>query len=179
MRRAGGSVSGVQREIARLERLGLVFSRIDEAGRKQVSLMPEHPLADPLAGLVAAESRAAYATRGVSPPEAGGLAAALNPRVRGLVTPILETCLAFGATRVALFGSATQADIAVVPADLDISVRFGPDDSRSRAERYFGLKRALERVTGMHVDLREADYGDNPYLLREIEATEVVLYEAA
>jgi predicted nucleotidyltransferase/DNA-binding transcriptional ArsR family regulator len=178
VRRAGGSISGVQREITRLEQLGLVVSRRDHAGLRQVSIVREHPLADPLTGLVAAESRASYATLAAPVSERAEPVDRLNPRVRGLVAPVVETCLAFGATRVALFGSATQVDAAVVPADLDVSVRFEPDDARSQAERYFGLKAALQRVTGMRVDLREAESGDNPYLQREIEATEVVLYEA-
>lgn len=179
VRRAGGSVSGVQRELERLERLGLVWSRTDESGRRQISLVSDHPLTDPLAGLVAAESRTAYTTRAALEPAASAIGTRLNPRIRGLVTPVVETCLAYGARRVALFGSATQVDAKIAPRDLDVSVRFAPDDTRSRAERYFGLKAALERVTGMRVDLREAEDVDNPYLKRAIESSEVVLYETA
>jgi predicted nucleotidyltransferase len=178
VRRAGGSVSGVQREIDRLVRLGLAVSETDERGRRQVSLVGAHPYTDALAGLFAAESRAIYAARARASSRRAEPLSLLNPRVRGLVAPLVEVCRAYGAVRVALFGSATQSDPEVVPHELDVSVRFDPRDVRSRAERYFGLKEALERLTGMRVDLREADDTDNPYLQREIERTEVVLYEA-
>ena len=77
----------------------------------------------------------------------------------------------------ALFGSATQPDVAVVPRDLDVAVRFDVGDTRSPAELYFGLHDALEHATGMPVDLLEIDTVDNPYLIRELLASKVVLYE--
>lgn len=178
VRRAGGSVSGVQREVDRLVRLGLAVSKTDERGRRQVSLVGDHPFADALAGLVAAESQATYSPSASPPSRHSETLALLNPRVRGSAASLVEVCRAYGAVRVALFGSATQSDPGVVPHDLDVSVRFDPRDVRSRAERYFGLKESLERLTGMRVDLREAGDSDNPYLKREIERTEVVLYEA-
>jgi predicted nucleotidyltransferase len=91
---------------------------------------------------------------------------------------IADAARRFGVLRVALFGSAAQADVAVVPHDLDVSVRFDPDDGRSRAELVFGLREELERLTGMPVDLVEPEGIDNPYLLRELDDSEVVLYEA-
>ena len=178
VRRSGGSVSGVQREIERLERIGLIASEIDERGRRQVSMTGAHPLADPLAGLIAAESRAVYAPTHGQASLTSALLERVNPRVRGLVPGILETSRAYGATRVALFGSSTQADPAVVPGDLVLSVRFDPGDPRSRGDLYFGLKAALERLTGMRVDLIESEAIDNPYLLAELADSEVVLYEA-
>ena len=179
VRRSGGSVSGVQREIERLERIGLIASEIDERGRRQISMTDAHPLVDPLAGLIAAESRATYAPAQGSLSRTSALRERINPRVRGLVPGILETSRAYGATRVALFGSSTQVDPAVVPGDLDVSVRFDPDDPRSRGDLYFGLKAALERLTGMRVDLVEGEAIDNPYLLAELADSEEVLYEAS
>ena len=178
VRRSGGSVSGVQREIERLERIGLAVSQTDERGRRQVSIVTAHPLAASLTGLIAAESQAAYAPARGRVTRTPVLLERINPRIRALVPGLLETSRAYGAARVALFGSSTQADPAVVPRDLDVSVRFDPDDPRSRGDLYFGLKAALERLSGMRVDLLESDAIDNPFLLEELAASEVVLYEA-
>ncbi|MDP2182996.1 MAG: nucleotidyltransferase domain-containing protein [Actinomycetota bacterium] len=174
-------MSGVQREVDRLETMGLVTSAVDEGGRRQLRLVAEHPFADALAGLVAAEARVAYAPAGSR--DSADLptviaASLLNPRVRGLASAIVEASREFGVTRLALFGSATENDPAVVPRDLDVSVRFDPHDSRSRADLYFGFRAALERAAGLSVDVLEIDSVDNPYLLRELAASEVVLYEA-
>ena len=181
VRRSGGSVSGVQRELARLESLGLVRSATGERSRREVSLVPDHPFADAVAGLVAADERAPYLSGGGAVRTTGAGAAieahGLNPHVRGLSDSIVETSLRFGVLRVALFGSATEADVTVVPRDLDVSVRFDPQDRRSRAELFFGLRAALERVTGMEIDLLEIDSVENPYLLRELDESEVVLYQ--
>lgn len=175
VRRSGGSVSGVQREVERLEAMGLIRSRAGPVGKREFVLETEHPFADPLAGLVAAEGRVAYMPRLAA--DVPGLRPRLNPRVRGLAGAIADAARSFGATRAALFGSATESDVAVVPHDLDVSVRFDPEDPRSRAELVFGLREELGRLTGMPVDLVESDAVDNPYLLRELAGTEVVLYE--
>lgn len=102
----------------------------------------------------------------------------LNSHVRCLAGKIATVSAGFGVRRLALFGSATEVSADVVPRDLDITVRFDPSDSRSRGDLYFGLKAALEAATGMPVDLLESDAVDNPYLLKELVQTEVVLYEA-
>ncbi len=180
---AGGrSVSAVQREVAKLEDMGLVRSEVDDRGRRLIHLVAEHPFADPLAGLVAAEVRAEYSTAIVSADclLAGAPAAGLlNPRVRGMAGMIAKAARRYGATRIALFGSATENDAGVVPRDLDVAVRFDPGDARSRAELYFGLRDELERISGMRVDLVETDAVENPYLREAIAQTEVVLLEIA
>ncbi|MDA3935812.1 MAG: nucleotidyltransferase domain-containing protein [Actinomycetota bacterium] len=65
-----------------------------------------------------------------------------------------------------------------MPSDLDVAILFDPDDPRSRGDRAFGLRSALEKACGMSVDLLETEAARNPYLLRELDETEVVLYEA-
>lgn len=179
VRRCGGSVSGAQREVGRLEQIGLLASEIDEHGRRQIYITITHPLVDPLVALIAAEARAEYAPVRREPRLSSTASERINPRIRGTVPAIVETSRAYGATRVALFGSSTQADPAVVPQDLDITVRFDSSDPRSRADLYFGLKRALERLTGMKVDLVEDEAIDNPYLRSELADSEEVLYEAS
>ncbi len=178
VRRSGGSVSGVQRELQRLEGIGLVRSVKTQDGRREVSLVPTHPLAVPLAGLIAAEESAPYAVALTHPPVQTDITDRLNPRIRHLVPRILDIAADYGVRRIALFGSATQVDAGVVPSDLDVAIRFDPDDPRSRGDRAFGLQSALQKACGMSVDLLETEDTRNPYLLRELDEIEVVLYEA-
>jgi len=178
VRCAGGSVSGVQREIERLQGIGLVRSVMSEQGRREISLVVEHPFADGLAGLVAADGRVAYAPVGPGVANAATSAGLLNPHIRGLASSIVDAALEFGVLRVALFGSSTENDVAIVPHDLDVSVRFDPQDRRSRADLFFGLRVSLQEATSMPIDLLEIDSVDNPYMLRELAESEMVLYEA-
>jgi uncharacterized protein len=116
---------------------------------------------------VAQEPSAVYA------PDAVGL----NPAVAPLVPAIVDTCRRHGVLWAALVGSSTQPDPAIVPRDLDILVRFEPDQ-QDRAHQYFGLMDDLARVVGKPVDIIENDAVRNPYLREEFDRTKVVLYEA-
>ena len=117
-------------------------------------------------GSLAQEAPTAYA------PDTVGL----NPAVRPLVPAIVEACRRHGATWVALVGSSTQPDPAVLPRDLDVLVDMGPQQE-GRARRYFGLVHDLEQLSGMAVDLIERGAVKNPRLETEFERTQVVLYE--
>ena len=66
---------------------------------------------------VAREEATAYA------PEAVGL----NPVIRPLVPAITEVCRRHGVQWVALVGSSTQPDPAVVPRDVDLLIEFSPE----------------------------------------------------
>ena len=175
IRLVGAGSSGVQREIGRLQGLGIVCSERDARGRRVISLAKDSPFLQPLAGLVAAQERASHGAVGVldAPP-----AHALHPSVRELATDIVETCRRFGVLRASVFGSATDA-AGPTPSDLDVAVTFSAGDQRSRADLYFGLRDAHERVAGMQADLVELDAVDNPYMRDEIARTEVGLYETA
>ncbi len=116
---------------------------------------------------VVREATAVYA------PDAVGL----NPAIRPLVPGIIEACRRYGVVWAALVGSATQPDPAIVPRDLDLLVRLGPEAERP-ADRYFRLLEDLEQVSGRTVDLIELDAIRNQRLRSEFERTMVVLYEA-
>jgi predicted nucleotidyltransferase len=58
IRLAGGGASGVQREVERLEGLGLVVSERTTEGRRALRVVDEHPLLEPLQALVDAEAGA-------------------------------------------------------------------------------------------------------------------------
>lgn len=173
IRLVGGGASGVQREVARLETLGLLQTRRSEGGRRLVAAADTHPLLEPLRALLAADAASDPAGR------PGGLpAAALHPTLRPRLDAVLTALREAGVTRAVAFGSATQADDPDAPRDLDIVVRLG-GPLEGRAARYFALRRALEQATGLPVDLVEEEAVGNPYLLREIARTGVTLVAAA
>lgn len=167
-RMVGTSVSSVQKELAHLERTGLVRSERSAEGRR-IEAVPTHPYFGPLRALLAADA-------GELPVDTA--APRVNPRVAPHVADITDACRRHSALSAALVGSSTQGDATIVPADLDILVRFEPDP-RGYADRYFGLLEELERIMGMPVDIIEEDALGNAYLASRFAATRVVLYEAA
>jgi uncharacterized protein len=169
-RLVGTSVSSVQKELEKLETIGLVRSNRTSDGR-HIEAVRSHPCFEPLRDLLATD-----AGEGGTTPRAE--IRGLNPVVVPLVAEITDACRRHGAVKAALVGSATQPDPAVTPADLDVLVRFVPDPE-GYADRYFGLLEELERIMGMPVEIIEEDAVVNPYLAAGFAATQVVLYEAA
>jgi len=170
IRLAGGGASGVQREVARLEGLGLVVSERTAEGRRALRAVDEHPLLEPLQALVAAEV-STHTPTGSAPLQ-------LDARLRRRLPRVLVALRDAGVERAVLFGSATQPEAGTAPRDLDVLVRLG-GPLEGRATRYFELRRELERVSGLPVDLVEEEAVTNPYLRDEIERTGVVILEAA
>lgn len=170
IRLAGGGASGVQREVARLEGLGLVVSARTAEGRRALRAVDEHPLLEPLQALLAAEVAAHTPTRSAP--------LQLDARLRRRLPRVLVALRDAGVERAVLFGSATQPEAGTAPRDLDVLVRLG-GPLEGRATRFFELRRKLERVSGLPVDLVEEEAVTNPYLRDEIERTGVVILEAA
>ena len=172
IRLAGGGASGVQREVARLEGLGLVVSERTAEGRRALRMVDEHPILEPLQALVDAEAGAPTAGAGLAQ------VSLVDPRLRPCLPRVLDALLAAGVERAVLFGSATQAGAKAAPRDLDVLVRLG-GPLEGRASRFFELRRELERASGLPVDLVEEEAVTNPYLREEIARTGVVILEAA
>lgn len=115
VRATGGSIASVQREVGRLEDMGLVASERDGRGRRQVSLVAEHAFAGPVADLVAAEPRAQYGARIA---QIEGLRPEVSEALEGWVDAIVA---GFDPIRIVLFGS--QADgTADEGSDVDLLV---------------------------------------------------------
>jgi predicted nucleotidyltransferase len=172
IRLTGGSASGVQREVARLEELGLVQSRRSEGGRRLIAAVQRHVLLEPLRTLLAAAA-GVEVVAGEDASAAAGVHPSLAPRLDALV----DVLRAAGVSRAALFGSAAQPH-GEEPRDVDVVVRLG-GPAKGRAARYFALRRALERAAGLPVDLVEEEAVDNPYLRDEIARTGVTLVAPA
>ncbi|HEY3316987.1 MAG TPA: nucleotidyltransferase domain-containing protein [Coriobacteriia bacterium] len=165
VRRTGTGPSSVQRELARLERLGLVAS--ERVGSNRMFFAADHPLQTELRALVVKSA----ALAGAGP-------ATVNSRIRPMVPAIVEACRSHHASRVALFGSATQTE-GTEPRDVDVLVTFEPLPPGMRSSEYLALVEELESILGMPVDVVVSTSVRNPYLKDEIARTETVLYEAA
>lgn len=115
VRAAGGSVASAQREIERLEDMGLVTSAIDERGRRQVALVEDHPFAEPLQGMLAADPRAQYEVRSAAIPS-------LDPEVDAALLGAVDRIVSgFAPLRIVLFGSQANGT-AGIDSDLDLLV---------------------------------------------------------
>jgi predicted nucleotidyltransferase/DNA-binding MarR family transcriptional regulator len=176
IRLAGGGASGVQREVARLEGLGLVVSERTVDGRRALRVVDEHELLKPLKALVDAEA-ASLADASADMPAAGA-ATRVDARLRSRLPGVLAALRAAGVERAVLFGSATQPGGSEAPRDLDVLVKLG-GALEGRATRFFELRRQLELTSGLPVDLVEDEAVTNLYLRDEIERTGVVILEAA
>ncbi|MFA5843868.1 MAG: nucleotidyltransferase domain-containing protein [Coriobacteriia bacterium] len=138
VRAAGGGIASVQREVERLEDLGLVTSERDARGRRQISLVADHPFAGPVAGLVAAEPSAQYGARiaqieGLRPE----VAEALGGWVDAIVT-------GFDPIRIVLFGSQANGT-ADEGSDVDLLVVLPKFKDRGRT--MVDIKTAVGRRT--------------------------------
>jgi uncharacterized protein len=91
---------------------------------------------------------------------------------------LTRICRQFGVLRLALFGSAARADFDPETSDLDFLVEFLPMPPREHARSYFGLIQELEQLFMRKIDLVEASAVRNPYIRRNIEATQVAVYAA-
>jgi predicted nucleotidyltransferase len=179
IRRCGTGSSGVQREVARLERIGLVRSDRDDTGRRMIALADGHPLLAGIEELVAGEAAAVdvYPSP-ASVPETKRVAARIHPRLRRRLPRIVAACRRAQVERAMLFGSAIDVDAADAPNDLDVVVRLG-GPVEGRAARYFTLRFELEQASGLSVGLVDDEALTNPYLRDEIARTGVVVVEAA
>ena len=123
IRAVGGGASSVQRDVDRLEVLGLLRTRRTGDGRRMVAAAEDHPLLEPLRAVLAA------AGAGSGPDAAPESAGAASSRVHPLLRPRLDAVIAAlrtaGAEHAVLFGSATQVHDPAPPADLDVVVRLG------------------------------------------------------
>jgi len=101
------------------------------------------------------------------------------PAVESKRPELAELCTRRRVKRLALFGSAAAGDFDPRTSDVDILVEFEPMTPVEHADSYFGLMEDMGKLLGLSVDLVESAAITNPYFRREVEQTQVVLYEAA
>ena len=159
IRRCGTGSSGVQREVERLERIGLARSEVDETGRRLVSVVPGHPL---IGGAGAARERLAGAGGRAERPGSHPSAPARPPAAhRRGVSP--RRGRTGRAVRLGDGGRRSRG----ARKDLDVVVRLG-GPVEGRAARYFTLRLELAEASGLSVDLVEEEALSNPYLREEV-----------
>ena len=89
-------------------------------------------------------------------------------------------CRRYHVRRLDLFGSAaTGKGFDPERSDLDLLVEFEKLPPVDYANAYFGLREALERLSGRPIDLMTQPALENPYLRERIEAERRTVFSAS
>ncbi len=99
-------------------------------------------------------------------------------RIAEIRPQLADLCRRHHVRRLAIFGSAIRPDFDPARSDIDLLVDFQPMPIESYFDNKAALLRALSRLFGRNVDLLARSSIRNPYLLREVEATDEQLYAA-
>ena len=91
---------------------------------------------------------------------------------------LVELCRRFHVTRLEIFGSAVTGEFDPARSDLDFLVEFEPTAIHSRADDYFGLLFALEKLFQRRVDLVEPGAIRNRFFRQAVNRTRTLLYAA-
>ncbi len=81
--------------------------------------------------------------------------------------------------KLSVFGSAVRESFDLKRSDVDLLVEFEDMPPRERADHFFGLQEDLEALFGVPVDLVEPGPIRNPYFRDAVEASRILLFEAA
>jgi predicted nucleotidyltransferase len=91
---------------------------------------------------------------------------------------ISELCRQYNVRRLDLFGSALRDDFDERSSDVDFLVEFLETRPEGAADRYFGLREALQSELRRPVDLVVRSAVRNPYFLQSVEQARLNLYAA-
>ncbi len=101
------------------------------------------------------------------------------PTIFGASDALSEVCRRFHVRRPDLFVSAaTGHGFDPARSDFDILVTFEEHRAARYADMWFGLRDALETLSGRSVDLLTDAAIENPYLRRRIDSERRLLFEA-
>ncbi|MCG6920868.1 MAG: nucleotidyltransferase domain-containing protein [Acidobacteria bacterium] len=92
---------------------------------------------------------------------------------------IADLCERHHVRRLSVFGSAVGESFDPGRSDVDLLVEFDVMPPRERADHFFGLQEDLEALLGAAVDLVEPGPIRNPHFRDAVEASRVLLFEAA
>ena len=84
----------------------------------------------------------------------------------------------YGVLRLELFGSASSGDFDSTRSDLDFLVEFSPCSPSEHYDRYFGLMESLRGIFTRRIDLVELKAVRNPHLMRRINESRSLIYDA-
>ena len=88
---------------------------------------------------------------------------------------IKRLCQFFAVRNLYLVGSAARNDF-TENSDIDILLELEGDENRF--DRYFTLKEKLEELFGRKIDLIEAEAVNNPYVKKNLQKDQVLVYAA-
>jgi predicted nucleotidyltransferase len=88
---------------------------------------------------------------------------------------VVQMCAQHHVRALFAFGSVVKGRLKA-NSDVDFLVDIDNNDPLAYADDYFGLKTQLEQLLNRKVDLLEQKALKNPYLLKEINATKVLVY---
>lgn len=103
----------------------------------------------------------------------------MNPLISDKLSKLTSLCTQRRVRRLALFGSAAADNFAPDSSDLDFIVEFEPMQPAEYAENYFQFLEDLECLFEVEIDLVEYGPIKNPYFKKEIDETQIIVYEAA
>jgi predicted nucleotidyltransferase len=92
---------------------------------------------------------------------------------------VATICARHRVRRLSLFGSAATDRFDPATSDVDFLVEFERMKPSEHAGHYFGLQEDLEALLERPVDLVESGPIRNPYFKQSVEASKVLLFEAA
>lgn len=102
----------------------------------------------------------------------------MNRLITSKQEQIRALCQRHRVRNLSLFGSALRDDFEPGRSDIDLLVRFEDMPPGDYADAYFGLLEDLQDLFDGPVDLVTESSVTNPWLRREIEAHQSVLYAA-
>ncbi len=91
------------------------------------------------------------------------------------IDQIKKACTANKVKTLFAFGSATN-DKFKTDSDIDLVVDIAESDPLAYSDNYFSLKEQLENIFNRRIDLLEQKAIRNPFLMKEIEKTKVLIY---
>lgn len=91
---------------------------------------------------------------------------------------IVSLCKEYGVAKLALFGSATRGDFDPARSDVDFLLEF-EDYGAGVSNRFIDFADGLEALLGRDIDLMFESVVEDPDLLREVLATQEVLFHGA
>ncbi|MDX2188508.1 MAG: nucleotidyltransferase domain-containing protein [Bacteroidota bacterium] len=91
------------------------------------------------------------------------------------IDKISETCARYKVEKLYLFGSHAKGTFNP-NSDFDFLVFFKPIELLDYADNFFELNYALEKIVGTKVDLVSGKSLKNPYFIKEVDATKLLIY---
>lgn len=102
----------------------------------------------------------------------------MHPEIKAKQAELDRLCRLYRVERLHVFGSALHGSFEPGRSDMDFLVRFQDMPPPEYADAYFGLMEGLQELFNCPIDLVTETSVKNPWLRREIERYQSVLYAA-